>query len=209
MSRITTENNKITVSGWIVSEFEYNHEIFGEKFYIAQLSVERRSGTSDILPITVSDRMIDVSKEWAGQFVKVSGQFRSYNKHEGEKTRLILSIFALEFAVWEDDGTTRPIDENYIKLDGYICKSPIYRKTPLGREIADLVLAVNRPYGKSDYIPCICWGRDARFMAGRNIGTHIKLIGRLQSREYLKKYEDGTQETRTAYEVSASVVEKL
>lgn len=201
------ENNQVTISGEIVSNFEFSHETFGEGFYTAQLASERESGAKDIIPIMVSERLVDVKADWIGQFVKIYGQFRSYNKHEEKKNRLILSVFAREFEVWENDGTIRPIDENEIFLDGYICKQPNYRETPLGREIADIILAVNRPYGKSDYIPCIAWGRNAIFAECLEVGTRLKVWGRIQSREYQKKISDDEIETRVAYEVSVQKME--
>ncbi len=198
------ENNKVTLSGEIVSNFEFNHECYGEGFYTAMLTSERLSGQKDIIPIMASERTVDVKADWIGRFVRVSGKFRSHNKHEGERRHLELSVFVVEFEVWEDDETIRPEDENIISLDGYICKSPTYRKTPLGREIADILLAVNRQYGKSDYIPCIAWGRNARFASGLGVGTRLQIEGRIQSRVYQKQIEDGVYDTRTAYEVSAS-----
>lgn len=201
------ENNKVTVSGEIISDFQYSHAIYGEKFYIADLSSMRTSGQGDIIPIVVSDRLVSVNENWKGQIVKISGQFRSYNKHEETKNRLMLSVFAREFEVWTNEGDRRPNDENEIFLDGYICKEPIYRKTPLGREIADLLLAVNRPYGKSDYIPCICWGRNARYAGGMEVGSRIAVSGRIQSRQYNKKLLNGETEERTAYEMSVSKLE--
>ena len=198
------ENNQVTISGKIVSNFEFSHETFGEGFYTAQLSSERESGTEDIIPIMVSDRLVDVKADWIGQFVRISGQFRSYNKREEKHNRLVLSVFVREFEVWDDDGTIKPIDENNASFDGCICKQPTHRKTPLGREIADILLAVNRPYGKSDYIPCICWGRNARYADQFEVGTHIQLWGRIQSREYQKRIGEDEFETRTAYEVSIS-----
>ena len=162
------ENNKVTLSGEIVGNFEFSHEVYGEGFYVAQIASERLSGQKDIIQIMVSDRLVDVKADWIGRFVKVSGQFRSYNKHEGEKNRLILSVFAREFEAeeFEHEEPGAGQDVNEIFLDGYICKEPVYRKTPLGREIADLLIAVNRSYSKSDYIPCICWGRNARIAEG-------------------------------------------
>ena len=141
-----------------------------------------------------------------GLYIMVHGQFRSYNRHEEQKNRLVLSVFVREISFMEEepDGTKT----NSIWLDGYICKEPIYRKTPLGREIADLLLAVNRPYGKSDYIPCICWGRNARYASGFEVGEHVQLLGRIQSREYVKRISDTETEKRIAYEVSVSKLEK-
>lgn len=206
------ENNKVTLSGEIVSNFEFSHEVYGEGFYTTMLASERLSGQKDIIPIMVSERIVDVKADWEGRFVEVSGQFQSYNKHKGERNRLILSVFVREFEEWEDDGTIRPSDENHIFIDGFICKSPVYRKTPLGREIADILLAVNRQYGKSDYVPMICWGRNAVFVSGLEVGTRLKIEGRIQSREYQKQISDDEYETRTAYEVSVSkltVVEEM
>lgn len=191
------ENNQVTISGEIVSDFEFSHEVFGEKFYTAQLSTKRESGTADTVVIMISDRLIDVSVDWSGQLVKASGQFRSYNRHEGGRNRLILSVFVREIDTLEVTD-----DINKIFLDGYICKEPIYRKTPFNREIADLLLAVNRPYGKSDYIHCICWGRNARFAERLEVGARLRIEGRIQSREYFKKISEDEYETRTAYEVS-------
>lgn len=200
------ENNKVTLSGKIVSNFEFSHECYGEKFFTAMLSAERASGQKDTIPIMVSERLVDVKSDWIGRFVRVSGQFRSYNKHEGERSRLALSVFVREFEEmeFEHEEPGSGNDENRIFLDGYICKTPYYRKTPLGREIADILLAVNRPYGKSDYIPCIAWGRNAVYASGLEVGTRLQVEGRIQSREYQKQIEDGVYETRTAYEVSVS-----
>ena len=208
MSERIIENNRVTISGEIVSEFAFSHEAFGEKFYTAYLSTVRTSGTADVILVMVSDRLVDVTENWVGQSVRICGQFRSYNKHDVDKNRLILSVFAREFEAGEDCGETRHHDENAIFLDGYICKAPNYRETPLGRKIADLLIAVNRPYGKSDYIPCICWGRNARFAGSLEIGTHVYFEGRIQSREYQKRiiHSDTESETRTAYEVSVSKI---
>lgn len=200
------ENNKVTLSGEIVSNFEFSHEFYGEGFYTATLASERLSREKDIIPIMVSERLVDVKTDWAGKFVRVSGQFRSYNKNENGRRHLELSVFVREFeeTEFEHEEPGSGNDENRIFLDGYICKTPSYRKTPLGREIADILLAVNRPYGKSDYIPCIAWGRNAIFASGLGVGTRLQVEGRIQSREYQKQIEDGVYETRTAYEVSAS-----
>lgn len=201
------ENNQVTISGKIVNDFTYSHEVFGEKFYTADLSSARASEQCDIIPIMVSERLVAVNETWKEQLVKISGQFRSYNRHEEHKNRLVLSVFATEFEVWEDDGMKKPGDENITFLDGYICKESIYRKTPFGREITDLLLAVNRPYGKSDYIPCICWGRNARFASNFAVGTRCEIWGRIQSREYMKRLSEEDTEKRIAYEVSVSKLE--
>ena len=153
----------------------------------------------------ISERLIDVSRDYTGEFIMASGQFRSYNRHEEQKNRLVLSLFVREVSFIDEelDGAKT----NQIFLDGYICKLPVYRKTPLGREIADLLLAVNRPYGKSDYIPCICWGRNARFASSFEVGEHVQVIGRIQSREYIKRLSETETQKRTAYEVSVSKLE--
>lgn len=155
----------------------------------------------------ISERLIDVTQDYKGEFIQVTGQFRSYNRHEEKKNRLVLSVFAREVTFVEEEDDK--VKSNQIFLDGYICKPPIYRKTPLGREIADMLIAVNRPYGKSDYIPCISWGRNARFTSGFEVGGHVQIWGRIQSREYVKKLEGEVTERRTAYEVSVSKMEYL
>ena len=169
------------------------------------LSVNRLSEQEDVIPLMVSERLIDVNSDLRGCTIEAVGQFRSYNRHEGNRNRLVLSVFVREVNFMEE--FTDYTKTNQIFLDGYICKEPIYRKTPLGREIADLLVAVNRPYGKSDYIPCIAWGRNARFTAGFEVGNHIQVWGRIQSREYVKKTEGDCAEKRTAYEVSVSKLE--
>ena len=166
--------------------------------------VYRLSDQFDLIPVMVSERLIDVKQDFVGTRIKVNGQFRSYNRHEGMKNKLQLSVFARDI---ENIDTEDP-DQNSARSEGFICKDPVYRKTPLGREIADVLLAVNRPYGKSDYIPCICWGRNARFASTLTVGTHIRAYGRIQSREYTKKTEDG-EVKKTAYEVSISKIETM
>ncbi|MBO5166835.1 MAG: single-stranded DNA-binding protein [Lachnospiraceae bacterium] len=199
------ENNQVTIMGEIVSGFSYSHEIFGEGFYMVEVKVQRLSDSFDVIPMMVSERLIDVTADYRGYFVEVNGQFRSYNRHEERKNRLVLSVFAREISFVEE--IEESAKTNQIYLDGYICKTPIYRKTPLGREIADLLLAVNRPYGKSDYIPCICWGRNARFASGFEVGERCSIWGRIQSREYMKKIDEEQVEKRVAYEVSVSKLE--
>ena len=167
--------------------------------------VRRLSNSEDQIPLMISERLLDVTQDYTGEYIMVNGQFRSYNRHEEQKNRLILSVFVrvVEFISEEPDGAKT----NSVLLDGYICKQPIYRKTPLGREIADLLLAVNRPYGKSDYIPCICWGRNARYASAFEVGEHVQVLGRIQSREYVKRLSETETEKRTAYEVSVSKLE--
>ena len=204
MDKELLKNNNVTLLGMIVSNPEFSHEVFGEKFFRLNIKVERTSGTADIIPLTVSERLIDVTENWIDVSVYVSGQFRSFNRHEGNKSRLTLFVFVRE--IEKMDAT---VYGNNIALDGFICKEPTYRNTPRGREIADLLIGVNRSYGKSDYIPCIVWGRSAGFASDLPIGTHVKLDGRIQSRNYLKRYLNGTEEERTAYEVSTSRIEVL
>lgn len=201
------KNNKVTIKGEIVSGFTFSHEIFGEGFYMMDVKCPRLSENFDVIPVMVSERLMDVTADFIGQLVSVSGQFRSYNKYDGTKRRLELSVFAREVEVLEEIGDLK--GANQIFLDGYICKKPVYRKTPFGREIADVLLAVNRPYGKSDYLPVIFWGGNARYVSGSSVGERCAVCGRIQSREYLKKFEDGTCETRMAYEVSVSRLEEV
>lgn len=205
MSDKIIENNQVTIIGEIASEFIFSHEVFGEGFYMADVLVKRLSNSDDRIPLMISERLIDVNQNYIGEYIMASGQFRSYNQHDEKKNRLVLSVFVREVSFVEEevDGAKT----NSILLDGYICKRPIYRKTPLGREIADLLLAVNRPYGKSDYIPCICWGRNSRFASGFEVGEHVQVLGRIQSREYVKKLSETETEKRIAYEVSVSKLE--
>lgn len=201
------ENNQVSIMGKIVSGFTFSHEVFGEGFYMVDISVQRLSDSADIIPVMISERLIDVTQDYEGKYIQIFGQFRSYNRHEEKRNRLVLSVFAREVSFVEDECDK--VKSNQIFLDGYICKTPVYRRTPLGREIADMLLAVNRPYGKSDYIPCICWGRNARFTSGFEVGGHVQVWGRIQSREYVKRLEDDSTEKRVAYEVSVSKLEYL
>ena len=198
-------NNQVNIYGEVVSEFAFSHEVYGEGFYMVYLSVKRLSQVYDKIPLMVSERLIDITKDYRGMYMEASGQFRSYNRHEENHNRLVLSVFVRDLHMDEEEmDVEKP---NYIFLDGYLCKPPVYRKTPLGREIADLLMAVNRPYGKSDYIPCICWGRNARYADGFGVGEHVQLWGRIQSREYQKQVGDEEYETRVAYEISVSKLE--
>lgn len=199
------DNNQVSIAGEVISEFEYSHDVFGEGFYTVDVSVGRLSSSHDVIPLMISERLMDVKQSYVGKYIEILGQFRSYNRHEENRNRLVLSVFVREVKICEE-GYESP-KPNYIFLDGYVCKQPIYRKTPLGREIADILLAVNRPYGKSDYIPCICWGRNARFAENFTVGGHIQVFGRIQSREYQKKVGEEDFEKRVAYEVSVSKLE--
>ena len=201
------DNNQVSIAGEVISDFMFSHDVFGEGFYILEVQVSRLSNSYDIIPIMVSERLSDVKQDYKGKCVEVVGQFRSYNRHEESKNKLVLSVFAREIKFM--DELSENAKPNHIFLDGFVCKQPIYRKTPLGREIADVLLAVNRPYGKSDYIPCICWGRNARFSETFSVGGHVQVWGRIQSREYQKKISDTEFEKRIAYEVSVSKMEYL
>ena len=210
-----TENNHLVLVGKITSERKFSHEIYGESFYIFNLEVPRLSDITDIIPITISERLIDDDRMQIGSKIIVKGQFRSYNSYENEKNKLILTVFAKDIIFEEDFENEEIVSEENKKvpvsievvLAGYICKKPIYRQTPFGREIADILLAVNRAYNKSDYIPSIAWGRTARFCQNLPTGTEVRIIGRVQSRKYEKKHDDGTVEEKVAYEVSISSLE--
>ena len=205
------ENNHLVLVGKVTSDKRFSHEIYGEKFYIFDLAVPRLSGNADIIPITVSERLLSINDLQIDSKITVEGQFRSYNSYENERNKLVLTVFAKEIKFVENQDAeievSKDVVSNEVILNGYICKKPIYRQTPFGREISDLLLAVNRAYNKSDYIPCIAWGRNARFCENIPVGTEVKVVGRVQSRTYEKKYEDGTVETKVAYEVSVSSLE--
>ena len=183
-------NNRVTLSGRVAAEARFSHEVFGEGFYEIKLEVPRLSAQTDLLPSH------DLS---VGAMLSLIGQFRSYNKIEQERSRLMLTVFARDILDYDEE-----INPNVIELQGYICKQPLYRTTPFKREICDLLIAVNRAYNKSDYIPCIAWGRNARYVNGLSVGAHVSVQGRIQSREYQKMTEDGATITKTAYEVSIS-----
>lgn len=204
MSEQIIKNNVAELIGTVRSGFTFSHEIYGESFYSFIMEVARLSNSSDMIPMLVSERLMNVQESMEGQLIAVQGQFRSYNKHSGGKSRLLLSVFVRE---WEKADPEDPRNPNSIYLDGYICKKPMYRTTPLGREITDLLVAVNRPYNKSDYIPAIAWGRNAKFAQHLEIGQNIKIYGRIQSRNYQKKLNETETDVKTAYEVSISKME--
>ena len=205
MSDKIIENNQVTIMGKVATEFSFSHEVFGEGFYMVEVEVKRLSNSEDRIPLMISERLIDVTQDYTGEYIMVHGQFRSYNRHEENHNRLVLSMFVRDIRVDDEPGECEK--PNHIFLDGYICKPSVYRKTPLGREIADLLLAVNRPYGKSDYIPCICWGRNARYASAFEVGGHVLIWGRIQSREYMKRIGENETQKRIAYEVSVSKLE--
>ena len=211
------ENNYLTLVGKVTGEKEFSHEIYGERFYTFKLGIPRLSGNQDIIPITISERLVGEDTLQEGKKLLVKGQFRSYNSYENERNRLILTVFAKDVMEVEEEEIEEEENEiirkdtitNEVVLVGYLCKKPIYRQTPFGREISDILLAVNRAYNKSDYIPCISWGRTARFCQNLEVGSQVKVIGRVQSRMYEKKYEDGTVQNRVAYEVSVGSLEVI
>jgi len=196
-------NNKVFLSGIITGEPSFSHEVFGEGFYEMNMSIPRLSGAADVIPLTLSERLLTDAKVFVGKEISIKGQFRSYNKLIGDRSKLMLTVFARE--VTETADTVNP---NIIELTGYICKPPIYRTTPFNREICDILVAVNRAYNKSDYIPAIAWGRNARFAKNMLVGEKVHISGRIQSREYQKRLEDGTIETRTAFEVSINKISR-
>lgn len=199
------DTNVVTLVGEVCSSLDFSHEMYGEGFYTFEIKVARLSDYNDTLPITVSERiMMDLSLH-IGAMVKVEGQLRSYNKYVDGKNKLILTVFARELSLCEEEEEIK--NPNQIFLDGYICKNPMYRSTPFGREITDMLIAVNRPYNKSDYIPCIAWGRNARFSEKLHVGDHMKIWGRVQSREYQKRVSEDKTIARVAYEVSISKME--
>lgn len=196
--------NRVYVSGIIDSDFTFSHKVYGEGFYSFIIKVPRLSEACDFLPVTVSERLIDRENMCVGREVWIKGQIRSYNTYFENRNHLILSIFVKEIGYEPETAGENP---NSVSLDGFICKKPIYRTTPLGREISDVLLAVNRAYGKSDYIPLIAWGRNAVFAKNLNVGDNIRIEGRMQSRRYQKKFDNGETEEKTAYEISLSKIE--
>ena len=224
------ENNYLTLVGKVASEKKFSHEIYGERFYSFDLLIPRLSGSADIIPVTASERLFTDEMLQDGTKLLIKGQFRSYNSYENERNKLILTVFAKDIEIVKEEEVTENVEEtentelsdseearkeafkkdyitNEVVLIGYICKKPVYRQTPFGREIADLLLAVNRAYNKSDYIPSIAWGRNARFCQNLEVGTEVKIVGRVQSRNYEKKLEDGTVLKKVAYEVSIGSLE--
>ena len=225
------ENNYLTLVGKVTSEKQFSHEIYGERFYSFDLEIPRLSGAADIIPVTSSERLFTDEMMQIGTKLLIKGQFRSYNSYENEKNKLILTVFAKDIEKLEDEEEKEIVESeenaenvenedaqkkeffrkdyitNEVVLIGYICKKPVYRQTPFGREIADLLLAVNRAYNKSDYIPSIAWGRNARFCQNLEVGTEVKIVGRVQSRNYEKKLDDGSIIKKVAYEVSVGSLE--
>lgn len=195
------QNQKVHLSGILENKLTFSHEVYKEKFYEGRLIIERLSGAEDHIPIMVSNRLVDIETLWPGDFLEINGKIRTYNLHdeESEKSKLLIHVFVEEIG---RPGEER--NENDCYMEGFLCKEPVYRETPFGRQICDILVAVNRPYGKSDYIPCICWGRNAKYVSHLTVGTKVDLWGRFQSRNYVKKISETESEIRTAYEVSIS-----
>lgn len=202
MNHDLLDNNKVYLQGKVASEPEFSHDVYDEAFYNLTLAIPRLSGQEDIIPITISDKLLATKQLKVGELIAIKGQFRSYNKLEDEKSKLILTVFVRELCEYDQNA-----NPNTIEIFGYICKAPIYRTTPFNREITDMLMAVNRSYNKSDYIPCITWGRNARFVGTMPVGTKLEVVGRIQSREYLKKYNETDEPVKkVAYEISVSKV---
>ena len=207
MGNTNFENNKVTVAGTVDSELTFSHMIYGEKLYLFKLTVPRLSENNDIINITMSERFFPIAKPCIGDKLLIQGQFRSYNNFSDVGNRLILTVFVKNIEKIDDADTIS--NPNKIFLNGYVCKPPVYRTTPFQREIADILLAVNRSYNKSDYIPCIAWGRNAKYAETLTVGSNLHIWGRIQSREYQKKINDEEYETKTAYEISVSKLEAV
>jgi single-stranded DNA-binding protein len=204
LTNLLVENNKVTLFGKVVSKPKFSHVVYGENFYEFSIEVSRLSESVDILPIIFSERLIPIEEVKEGINLQINGQYRSYNNAENGKSKLVLMVFAREI---EFTDTLMASNANEIFLEGFVCKKPNYRKTPFGREISDILIAVNRAYNKSDYIPCIAWGRNAKYCEQFKIGDKIRVYGRVQSREYEKKLDNDGVEKKVAYEISVSKLE--
>ena len=210
MTEQVIKNNVAEIVGMLDGKLEYSHTVFGEDFYTVKVKVPRLSSSYDVIPLMISNRLLNLEENYENRIIRAEGQFRSYNQHTEGRSRLLLSLFVRDMEVLDitEEELKKHSQPNQIFLDGFVCKSPIYRKTPLGREITDILLAVNRPYNKSDYIPAIAWGRNARFAANFPVGSRLKIWGRIQSRQYQKHVgTDGEVQQRTAYEISISKME--
>lgn len=206
-AKSTRYNSNIILVGEVISEFKFDHNMYGELFYRVIIKVTRISGVADELPVVVSERIIDANENYIGKYVYVEGQIRTYNVHKDGRSKLNIYGWADSFKIIDEEADYNRKENNKIELNGFICSKPIYRKTPSGREITDLIIAVNRSYGRSSYIPCISWGRNAVYMANLDAGTPIKVTGRFQSRLFNKKINETEVEQRTAYEVSITSFE--
>ncbi len=198
------ETNKAVLQGVIMTELKFSHKSYGESFYLFEVGIGRKSGYRDEIKVVISERLIWDINLAMGMRVKVEGQIRTYNEESDGRSRLNIVVFTRGIQIIAEDE----LDENYIYLEGFLCKAPIRRTSPLGRELCDIMLAVNRMYNKSDYIPCIAWGRNATYAGGLEVGTKLSIIGRIQSREYKKRDTDGNIINRIAYEVSILKIEE-
>ena len=200
-------NNEVELTGIVESDLAFNHEVYGEGFYSFIIRVLRLSDISDLIRVTISERLLQDADLKKGDSITISGQFRSYNNYTDSGNKLMLTVFARDIELNPDESKFK--NPNNIYLNGFLCKKPVYRTTPFGREITDLLVAVNRAYNKSDYIPCIAWGRNARFAGNLEVGENIKIHGRIQSRDYQKKLSETETITKTAYEISVSKMETV
>ena len=200
-------NNEVELTGTVETDLKFNHEVYGEGFYSFVIRVMRLSDISDLINVTISERLLKDHTLTKGDTVSITGQFRSYNNYTDSGNKLMLTVFARDINVSPEEASFK--NPNSIYLNGFLCKKPVYRTTPFGREITDLLVAVNRAYNKSDYIPCIAWGRNARFAGGLEVGENIKIHGRIQSRDYQKKISETETVTKTAYEISISKMETV
>ena len=201
------KNNQTKVVGRVAAEFTFSHQVHDEKFFGTELLVPRISGVMDVIPIIVSDKSLDVNSEWTGKLLWVFGRFQSFNKHQSDgRNKVELYVFVTDAEVLDECETIPEPEKNFVFLEGYFCKSPAFRVTPLGRKITDILLAVNTPFGQSDYLPCVCWGRDAKYAIRFEVGTKCTIEGRIQSRTYTKVLPDGSTEERIAREVSVTAI---
>ena len=198
-------NNEVELTGTVETELKFNHEVYGEGFYSFVIRVMRLSDISDLINVTISERLLGDAALKVGDSVTVKGQFRSYNNYTENGNKLMLTVFARDIEPNPTEASFK--NPNNIYLNGFLCKKPVYRTTPFGREITDLLIAVNRAYNKSDYIPCIAGGRNARFAGNLEVGENIRIHGRIQSRDYQKKISETETVTKTAYEISISKME--
>ncbi len=196
-------NNKVYIAGKVVSEPKFSYEVFGEGFYEFNLEVKRLSDISDVIPVTISERLMQAENIIMGSNLAGVGQFRSYNKLIDGKSKLMLTVFIRELKEYDEN-----INPNQIEITGYVCKEPIYRTTPFKREIADVLIAVNRSFNKSDYLPCIAWGRNAKYVSTLNVGDKLEMVGRIQSRVYQKRIDENTVEEKVTYEISLNKIIK-
>lgn len=204
--RQNDQNNQVSMAGKVSGDFRRIQNRNGGCFYITRLSARRLSDYTDRIPLLIPESLVDPGIDWRGKTVAVEGQFRSCNFYDRRGMHLLLFVYVGKWEVRVNSETPDSEDDiNDIHLNGYVCREPVYRRTPLGREITDVMLAVNRSRGETDYIPGICWGRNARYAARElEVGSRVEVQGRIQSRYYTKEYSSEVREKRTAYEVSVN-----